>query len=451
MHGNTRRVDATHRRMLMLALPMTISHMTTPLLGFVDAVVIGRLGDASLLGSVALAALLFDFLFWAFGALRMGTAGLTAQAYGAGNDREIEATLMRALAIAGIGGLALIVLQVPLGAMSFHLLGASETVTNAAYSYFAIRIWSAPVAFANYAILGSLVGRGRTDLGLAAQIVLNVANMALTAVLVLVFDMGVEGAAIGTSVAEVIGLGAGFLLLKRIGARPFAVPLAAVTDRVEIRRMLSINRDIAIRSIALLLAYACFTSYGARAGDVPLAANAILNNMFMIASYFLDGFGTAAEQLCGQAAGSRDERGFRRVVWLALFWSTIFGVAASILSFVGGLAFVDFVTTSEEVRTFARAYLPYAAIAPIVGAAAFTFDGIYTGATWTVPMRNLMAGSFVLFYLTLQVLSGLDNAGLWIAMLVFLGARSVGQALLYPRLTARMFPASRPTTAASEA
>lgn len=452
MHeGNVRLVEATHRRMLMLALPMTLSHMTTPLLGFVDAVVIGRLGDAQLLGAIALAALLFDFLFWAFGSLRMGTAGLTAQAYGAGDDREIEATLLRALAIAAIGGLALIVLQVPLGALSFRLLGASEGVTNAAYVYFAIRIWSAPIAFANYAILGSLVGRGRTDLGLVAQVLINIVNMGLTAVLVLGFDLGIKGAAIGTSIAEVIGLCGGLMLLKHIGAKPFAVPFGAVMDKDAMRRMLFVNRDIAVRSIALLLAYACFTSYGARAGDVTLAANAILNNMFLIASYFLDGFATAAEQLCGQAAGSRDERGFRRAVSLALIWSAIFGLAGTLLSFVGGIAFIDFVTTSEEVRRVAHAFLPYAAIAPIVGAAAFTFDGIYTGATWTVPMRNLMVASFVLFFLTLQALSGFGNTALWIAMLVFLGVRSLGQAALYPRLTAQTFAASRPTTAAREA
>lgn len=319
--AGARPIEATHRRFVLIALPMMLSHVTTPLLGLVDATVIGRLGEAKLLGAVALGAVIFDFLFWAFGALRMGTAGLTAQAYGAGAEREIDAALARALVVAGVVGLALIALQQPIAAAAFSLFGASEGVTEAASTYVLIRIWAAPFTLANYAILGSVIGRARTDLGLLIQIVINVVNILLSILFVMGLGLGVAGAALATVVAEIGGVILGLVVLTRLGAKPFAVPRALVFDGAAMRRMLAVNGDIMIRTIALLSAFAFFTAQGARAGDTTLAANAVLMNLFLTGGYFLDGFATAAEQLCGQALGARDERGFRRIVVLALGWS----------------------------------------------------------------------------------------------------------------------------------
>src|SRR3712207_4132888 len=192
--ASTRPIEVSHRRMLALALPMTLSHVTTPLLGLVDATVIGRLGEAHLLGAVALGAVIFDFLFWSFGSLRMATAGLTAQATGAGDEREVDRALARALAVAVIVGLLIIVLQWPIAAIAFRLAGASEAVTGALSTYFAVRIWSAPFTLANYVILGSTLGRGRTDLGLVLQVAINLVNIALSIVFVLWLGLGVAGA-----------------------------------------------------------------------------------------------------------------------------------------------------------------------------------------------------------------------------------------------------------------
>ena len=441
MHGSIplQRIEVTHRHMLALALPMTLSHVTTPLLGLVDATVIGRLGEAHLLGAVALGAVIFDFVFWSFGSLRMATAGLTAQATGAGDRHQVDCTLARALLVAVITGLVLILLQWPIARIAFSLAGASGAVTEALSTYFYLRIWAAPFTLANYVILGSTLGRGRTDLGLLLQVAINVANILLTLVLVIGFDLGVAGAAIGTASAEVAGVGLGILVLRRLGSTPFDVAIGEVLNKAAMLQTMAVNRDIMIRNVALILAFSIFSALGARAGDVTLAANAVLYNMFLIGGYFLDGFATAAETLCGQSVGARDERGFRRAIALSLGWSLGFGLAVSGGLLIGGGWFIDFVTTSPEVRAHARDYLAFAALTPLVGAVAFAFDGIYTGATWTRAMRDLMLIAFAAFGLVLLVASGLGNTALWIALLVFLGTRGIGQAALCSKLTRRTF------------
>jgi len=436
---SSRRIVVTHRRMLALALPMTLSHVTTPLLGLIDATVIGRLGQAHLLGAVALGAVVFDFVFWSFGSLRMATAGMTAQATGAGDRHEVDRALARALLVAAVTGLLLILLQWPIALVAFPLTGASDAVQGALATYFYIRIWAAPFTLANYVILGSTLGRGRTDLGLFLQVAINVANILLTSVLVLVFQWSVAGAAIGTAIAEVFGVGLGILVLRRLGSNPFSVAWREILNRAAMLQTLSVNRDIMIRNIALMMAFAVFSAMGARTGDVTLAANAVLYNMFMIGGYFLDGFATAAETLCGQSIGARDARGFRRAVTLSLGWSFGFGLAVSAAFLVGGGMFIDFVTTSPDVRAYARDYLVYAALTPLVGAAAFVFDGIYTGATWTKAMRDLMLLAIVVYGAVIFAAGSLGNTGLWIALLVFLGTRGLGQAALCPRLTRKTF------------
>jgi MATE family multidrug resistance protein len=437
--ATARRLDISHRRILTLALPMTLSHVTTPLLGLVDATVIGRLGEAHLLGAVALGAVIFDFVFWSFGSLRMATAGLTAQATGAGNRHEVDLTLARAFLVAGVTGLLLILLQWPIATLAFSMAGASQAVTDALSTYFFIRIWAAPFTLANYVILGSTLGRGRTDLGLLLQVAINVANIVFTMALVLGFGLGIAGAAIGTALAEVLGAGLGIVVLRRLGSNPLAVTWPEVLHRAAMLQTLAMNRDIMIRNVALILAFSIFSALGARSGDVTLAANAVLYNMFLIGGYFLDGFATAAETLCGQSIGARDERSFRRAIHLSLGWSLGFGLAVSALFLIGGGFFIDFVSTNPDVRSYARDYLVFAALTPLFGAAAFAFDGIYTGATWTRSMRDLMVIAFIAYGAILLAAGDLGNTALWIALLTFLSARGLGQFILYPRLAKRTF------------
>ena len=428
----------TPARVLALALPITLSSVTTPLLGFVGATVIGRLGDPALLGAMALGAVVFDFVFWTFGSLRMATAGLTAQAVGGGDRREVDTTLARALALAALIGVGLIVLQRPIGAGALALSGASPAVQTALETYIAIRIYAAPFTLANYAILGSTLGRGRTDLGLVLQVAINAVNIALTLLFVLGFGLGIAGAALATLAAEAAGTLFGAFVLARLGTRLWPLP-PLLSDRAAVLRMLAVNRDVMVRTAALMIAFALFAALGARSGDVTLAANAVLQNMFMIGGFFLDGFATAGETLCGQAVGARDAGAFRRVVRLVLLFSLGCGLALSVLFLAGGGPFIDAVTTSPAVRAAARLDIGLAAATPFVGAAAFAFDGVYVGATWTAAMRNLMLLAFILYVALLLALRGVGNHGLWLAFLCFLGARGLGQGLLYPRLARRLF------------
>ncbi|SFM43426.1 MATE family efflux transporter [Methylobacterium pseudosasicola] len=436
----------THRRVLALALPMTLANVTTPMLGFVGAAVIGRLGDAALLGAVALGAVVFDVIFWAFGALRMATAGMTAQAVGAKDETDVDRILARALGAGAVIGLSLVVLQGPIAQAAFAVSGASEAVTAGLATYFHIRILSAPFVLASYGVLGSVVGRGRTDLGLLLQVAINLANVGLTLAFVLWLGMGLAGAALAAVCAEAVGLGLGLIVLARLGSRPFRVPLRDLRDAAALRRTFSVNLDVILRTLALITAIVLFSALGARQGDVVLAANSVLWNLFLIGGFFLDGFATAAETLCGQAVGARDAEAFRRAATLSLRWCLGFGIGVSLLALGGGAAFIDFVTTSEPVRATARAYLPLAALAPLVAAAPFAYDGIYVGATWTRAMRNLMLGALAAYGAVLVLVQslGLGNTGLWLAFVAFLGARGLFQAFAFPGLARATFGNSSP-------
>lgn len=438
----------THARVLRLALPMTLAHLSTPLLGIADAAVIGRLGEAHLLGAIAAAAIIFDFVFWSFGFLRQGTAGLTAQAFGAGDRPEQSATLARALIIAIGIGVAMVGLQTFIAWVGFTALDASAQVTNAARLYFDIRIWSAPFVLVNYAVLGALTGRGRTDLALGLQVLINLVNIAFNVALVYGLALGVRGSALGTLLAEALGAVAGIFITWRIYGNLFSIERGQVLRREKLARMFMVNRDIMIRNAALLTAFALFAAHGARGGDVRLAANAILINLFLVAAYFLDGFATAAAQMCGQAVGAKDAKGFRAAVRLTLAWCLAFGAGVAISALIGGRAFIDMLTTNPDVRAYARDYLLFAALAPIIGAVAFEFDGVFIGATWTRDMRNAMLVSLMIFTSCLYLLAPFGNTGLWAALLVFFLARGVTQALRYRKLTAATFPDAQSVAAA---
>ncbi|WP_349368369.1 MATE family efflux transporter [Salinarimonas sp.] len=446
-HAETAPVEVTHGRMFRIAVPMMLSHITVPLLGLVDATVIGRLGDAALLGAVALGAAVFDYLFWTFGALRMGTAGLTAQAVGARDRQGVSETLARAFAVGGAIGLLLLALQVPIAWGAFAIIGASDAVDAAFAEYFAIRIWAAPVTLMNYALLGTLTGRGRTDLGFLTQVVQNLANVALTIWLVVGLEWGVAGAALGTVIGETIGFALGLAIVVRLGDNPLRARRAALFDPVALKRMLAVNGDIMIRTIALMVAFIGFQSLSARSGDVTLAANAVLLNVFLIGGYFLDGFATAAEAIGGQAYGAKRPRAFRRAAGIAVLWAHVFGALLSAGFYVGGAAFIDFVSTDPEVREAARLYLVFAALTPLAGALAFAHDGVFIGATWTAALRNTMLAALAVYIALLYLLQDLGNTALWLSFLVFLVARGLGQQLLFPRLAARGLPLEAPAPA----
>jgi MATE family multidrug resistance protein len=418
-----------------------IANLTTPLIGIVSTTAIGRLGDATLLGGVAMASVIFDCLFWLFAFLRMSTVAFTAQSLGAGETRELHAILVRGLIVAGIVGVALIALQVPLGAVLFGAMGGSEGVTRAAKTYFVIRIWAAPLALANYVVLGWLIGQARATLALSVQIAINIINMIATVLLVLVADLGIAGAAIAAVIAEAAGLAIGGAIAQRLTAGHPPLSRAHLFERDKLMRMLAVNRDIMIRTASLIAAFLFFTAQGARSGDVTLAANAVLNNFLLISAFFLDGLANAAEQLCGRAYGARARHEFSGAVRLVLLWGFGFALAVTAVFALSGPALIDIMTASAEVRRVAREYLVFVIASPVLAVFAFAFDGVYIGATWARDMRNLMMASLAIFLATWFALRGFGNAGLWAALLVHYAARGGLQALAYPRLLKRSFGA----------
>lgn len=427
------------RQVFAIAGPAMVANLTTPLIGVVSTTAIGRLDDAALLGGVAMASVIFDCLFWLFGFLRMSTLAFTAQALGADETREQTVILVRGFIVAGLIGTALIALQLPLAALLFDLMGGSAGVTTAAKTYFMIRIWSSPVVLANYVILGWLVGQARATPALALQVVINLINMAATMLLVLVYDAGIAGAAIAALVSETIGLLLGVVVCRRFATGGFGVPRATLFDRTRLMRLLAVNSDIMIRTAALITAFLFFTAKGARAGDVTLAANSVLNNFLLVSAFFLDGLANAAQQLCGRTYGARDARGFADSTRLVLSWGIGFALVVAVLFALSGPKLIDVMTASEEVRRAARDFLPFVIAAPLPGVFAFGFDGIYVGATWAREMRNLMLASLAIFLGAWWALQSLGNTGLWCALIAFYVARGGLQGARYPALYRKTF------------
>ncbi len=427
--------EVTHRRVLATAIPIVISNATVPILGAVDTGVVGQLGDAAPIGAVGIGAVILTGIYWLFGFLRMGTTGLTSQAYGAGRAGEVSAMLTRALMIGLAAGAGLLLLQWPLFWLGFALSPASAQVEGLARDYLAIRVWSAPAAIALYGVNGWLIALERTRAVLLLQIWMNGLNILLDLWFVLGLGWGVEGVAIATFLAEWSGLGFGLWLCRDAFRQPAWRDWGRVFDAVRLREVMGVNTDIMLRSLMLQAIFMSFLFLGARFGDVTLAANQVLMQFLAISAHALDGFAFAAEAIVGQALGARDRATLRRGAWLASLWSTVIVLGVSVFYLVSGGWLIDLLTTAPEVRAEARRYLPQVALAPLLGVAAFMLDGIFIGATRTRDMRNMMALSLVIYVLAaLALIPLLGNHGLWIALLISFVARGLTLGLRYPAL-----------------
>ena len=417
--------EVTHARMWRIAGPIVLSNATVPLLGAVDTGVVGQLGQAAPIGAVGLGAVILATLYWAFGFLRMGTSGLAAQAQGAGDGAERAAVLLRAL-IVGLGaGLALILLQVALVAGAFTLAPASAEVEALTRQYLAIRIWGAPATIALYAVTGWLIGVERTRAVFLLQLWINGLNILLDLWFVLGLGWGVPGVAAATLIAEWTGLALGLWFCRDAFGPALAAALGRLGDKAALLTMFAVNRDIMIRSVALQLCFTAFVFLGARHGDVTLAANQVLLQFLGILSYALDGFAFAAETLVGQAIGARAVQEVRQAVRLALMWTFWSGVILGLTFWLAGPWLIDLMATAPEVRAEARHYLPWIVAAPIFGALAWAYDGIYIGALLTQEMRRLMLIAATVYVVALGLTWPFGNHGLWAAMMVLFAVRSV--------------------------
>lgn len=431
------RLPLTHARVLRLAIPIVLSNATVPILGAVDTGVVGQMGLAAPIGAVGIGAVILSAIYWIFGFLRMGTTGLAAQAHGAGDTGEVAALLTRALMIGFAAGAILIAVQSLVFAGAFRLSPATPEVEAMARAYMQIRIFSAPAAIGLYGITGWLIAAERTRAVLVMQLWMNGLNIALDLWFVLGLGWGVGGVAFATFLAEWTGLALGLYLCRAAFQVPAWRDWARVFDRIKLRRMAQVNSDILIRSVILQAMFVSFLFFGADFGNVPLAANQILLQFLQITAYALDGFAFAAEALIGQAIGARSVADTRASGRICMQWGIGGAVILAVTFALTGPAIIDLMTTSPDVREMARSYLPWLVVAPLIGVAAWVYDGIFIGALLTGDMLRAMLLTSVIYVLALLALVPvLGNHGLWAALMVMNGVRTLSLWRLYPKVLA---------------
>jgi len=421
---------------------MILSNISTPLLGLVDTAVLGHLNSADYLAAVALGGLIFSFIFWGFGFLRMGTSGLTAQSFGENNKREINAVLGRALIVALMISFLLLLLRPYIASMSFNLLQSSVIVERYALQYFEIRILSAPATLCLYALMGWFLGQQKVKIPLLVVITSNLINIGLDLLFVYHLNMQVEGVALATVIAEYIGLAIALIVAIRIVKKDKTPGYwGELSNMSQFKAMLVINSHIFVRTWCVIFAFAFFTAQASKLGGVILAANTVLLNFQTFMAYALDGFAHAAEALVGKAIGAKNRVMLKQAIATSGLWSFVIAVVFSLIYFVFGQEIINTLTSLQNVRLIAYDYLPWLIIMPLVSFLCYLLDGVFIGAMLSKQMRNTML--FSLFGVFLPVwyhTQYMGNEGLWLAITVFMLARSLSmvfvlknKSLLEPR------------------
>lgn len=408
---------------------MIVSNLSIPLIGIVDTAVMGHLPDPRYIGAVAVGSMIFSFVFWGFGFLRMATTGLTAQAYGANNDVRVRHLLLRAGTFALLLAAALIVLSGALQSAAFWLIDASQNVETLASEYFTIRIWSSPATLLNYVLIGWFLGLQSARGPLIMLLTTNLTNVVLDVYFVVYLGWTVDGVATASVIAEYTGLLTGLILLvKRWGPIAGPIQLGRLWQWSELAAELAVNRDIFIRTLCLIFAFAIFTQAGAQQGDVILAANAILINLQGLMAYGLDGFAHAAEALVGKALGRRDRAELKKTLRAVFAWSLGTALVATLAFAFGGVALIHLMTDLPAVVATAMTFLPWMIASPLISVWSFVLDGIFIGASRGRDMRNGMIASLLTYlgvYYLLDRFFDVSNHGLWMSFMVFLAARAV--------------------------
>lgn len=434
-----------HKKILRLAIPIILANASAPLLGLADTATIGQTGEAVDLAAIALATIVFSFVYWGFGFLRMGTTGFVAQADGANDRQEVLAVLFRSILLGAGIGLILISLQFFIGNVSVWMMSSSDEVKELVKTYFYIRIWGAPATLVTYVLLGAFIGLGWTKELLWVQLLLNGVNIVLNITFVVGFNMGVSGIALGTLLAEWIALFfAWFLLRKRLDIK---YPIhqikelwQTIINRTKITAIFKVNADIMIRTFALLSGFAWFANQGAKFGDATLAANHVLLQFVSLSAFFLDGFAHVSEMLSGKMIGAKDKAGFFKQFKDS---TQLAGISALILG-SGVVLFspwlIGLMTKEVEVQLIAERQTVYAGIYILVSFVAFQLDGVFIGATQSKEMRNASLFSLLILILVGTVFTDqLGNDGLWMSFIVYVFVRGVSLGMYFPKLLRNLF------------
>ena len=416
-----------HRQIWAMAGPIILTNVSVPFLGAVDTAVVGHLAEPYYIGAVAIGAMLFNYIYHLFNCLRMGTTGPTAQALGAGNYAEVRAIVARALLLAAVIGVGVILLQWPIVSFALWFIDASAEVERFAREYFLIRIWALPAVLGMFGIIGWCYGLKDVRSPLWMLFFTNGLNIGLDFLFVFGFGWNVAGVALASLIAAYAGLALGLYYVHRIlhrlvddGTR------SRVLDPAQMARMVSINGDIILRTFCVVSVHAIFIAMSARLGDLVLATNQVLHHFLIFTSFALDGIAQAAEAILGAQVGRRDRKAFEHGIRVVLGWAGGFGVLTVAAFALCGPAIIALLTTIVEVRASAETYLLWPILMPLVSIWAYTYDGIYLAATRTKIMRNTVIVSFLVFLAAVHVLTPpLGNIGLWIALMAYLAARGL--------------------------
>lgn len=431
---------SNYLHIIKLAIPIIIANASVPLLGLVDTATIGQTASASHLGAIALATLVFSFVYWGFGFLRMGTTGFVAQASGAKNENELHALVFRSIFLGALIGITLIVFQQPIGNLSVYLLSASDAIKALVKDYFYIRIWGAPATLITFSLLGTLIGMGWTKQLLWTQLFLNGLNIVLNVTFVLGFDMGVKGIALGTVLAEWLTLFfAGYIVFHQLKIkRPLYRILELkihILDSSKLIALLKVNSDIMIRTLALLSGFAWFANQGAKFGDSILAANHVLLQFITLSAFFLDGYAHVVEMLAGKAFGANDKLGFKLQVKQSTILAGITAIFLALAVFLFSDPAIRLLTKDMQVQAIASNYKNYTVFYILFSFVAFQLDGVFIGVTKSKEMRNATLMALVAFIgVGLILVHFYENTGLWLAFIFYVVVRGFTLGFYYPKI-----------------
>ncbi|MBT3241630.1 MAG: MATE family efflux transporter [Bacteroidetes bacterium] len=422
-----------NKKILRLAIPNIISNITIPLVGMVDLAILGHLESEIYIGAIAIGGLIFNVLYWGFGFLRMGTSGFTAQAYGKRDFSEVTALLGRALIVALGGAAFLIIMNGPIGWLSFKVINGSQEVEALAREYYNIRIFAAPATIGLYALTGWFIGMQNTRFPMIIAIVVNVLNLVFNLYFIYVAGMKSDGVAWGTLLAQYSGLILGIFLFWRYYRKLLKYWSTKVLLQVDaIKRFFLVNRDIFIRTLCLIFVFTFFTSQSAATDDTILAVNTILLQFFMLFSFVADGFAYAAEALIGRFIGAKNYKAMLRSIRLLFMWGLFISIPFTVAYAFWGDQFLFILTDNAKVIEASKPYLIWILFVPLAGFPSFLWDGIYIGATASKGMRNTMLiATFLVFVpVFFATRNSMENHGLWLALILFLVARGASQTFL---------------------
>ena len=423
-------------QILHIALPSIVSNITVPLLGLVDVAIVGHMGSAVYIGAVAVGSMIFNLIYWLFAFLRMGSSGITAQAWGRRDIQGVTRILTSSLTLAVGIAASFLVLQVPLRWLMFWLIGPTADVAPFAITYFHIVIWGAPASLGLFALTGWFIGMQNTRFPMIVSILQNVVNILASLTLVYGIGMKIEGVALGTVISQYAGLIMAVGLLWKYYGKIFS-KWKLVSSEWRTTKQFIINRDLFLRTLCLVAVNLYFTSAGARQGAVILSVNTVLLQLYLFFSYFMDGFAFAGEALGGKAYGARNMQAFHETLKRLWVWMLVVTAAYTLLYIIGGMQIVKLLTDEPAVRLEARDYIFWAWLIPAAGCVAFIWDGIFIGLTAT---RGMLASSFVsalVFFAisqlpsTLHLPSSTTNHFLWLAQVTYLAMRGIVQSIWY--------------------